>query len=303
MKLSAQWIRDFVDLTVDNDRLAEALTNVGISVEGISGSGADTVFEMEIGTNRPDAMNHYGVAREAAAIYDAPLKAIDTGRGTASAVPLSSPKTAASAAEVSFPITVEEPQLCPRFSARVIRNTKIKPSPENVAHRLQLLDQRPISNAVDATNYVLWDIGKPTHVFDADLLEWLARGRRLLLDGQGLVRARRTGALVLDADFDRSLLRHVTVLKLAEEEAEAVGDLQSLGVPEILVTEGPNGSTVITPDGVERIPARWIAADPTGAGDAFAVAYLGARASGHSPSSAARRATALVAALLEAGAQ
>jgi phenylalanyl-tRNA synthetase beta chain len=73
MKLSAQWIRDFVDLTVDNDRLAEALTNVGISVEGISGSGADTVFEMEIGTNRPDAMNHYGVAREAAAIYDLPL--------------------------------------------------------------------------------------------------------------------------------------------------------------------------------------------------------------------------------------
>src|SRR5437763_3289188 len=171
MKLSAQWIRDFVDLTVDNARLAEALTNVGISVEGISGSGADTVFEMEIGTNRPDAMNHYGVAREAAAIYDAPLKAIDTGRGTASAVPLSSPKTAASAAEVSFPITVEEPQLCPRFSARVIRNTKIKPSPENVAHRLQLLDQRPISNAVDDTNYVLWEIGKPTHVFDADLLE------------------------------------------------------------------------------------------------------------------------------------
>jgi phenylalanyl-tRNA synthetase beta chain len=171
MKLSAQWIRDFVDLAVDNDRLAEALTNVGISVEGISGSGADTVFEMEIGTNRPDAMNHYGVAREAAAIYDAPLKAIDTGRGTASAVPLSSAKNAAFAAEVSFPITVEEPQLCPRFSARVIRNAKIKPSPENVAHRLQLLDQRPISNAVDATNYVLWEIGKPTHVFDADLLE------------------------------------------------------------------------------------------------------------------------------------
>ena len=140
-------------------------------MEGISGSGSDTVFEMEIGTNRPDAMNHYGVAREAAAIYDVPLKPIIPGRGTASAVPLSSTKNAALAAEVSFPITVEEPQLCPRFSARVIRNTKIKPSPENVAHRLQLLDQRPISNAVDATNYVLWEIGKPTHVFDADLLE------------------------------------------------------------------------------------------------------------------------------------
>src|ERR1700733_9496250 len=74
MKLSSQWIRDFVDLSVDDRRLAEDLTNVGISVEGISGSGADTVFEMEIGTNRPDAMNHYGVAREAAAIYEVDLK-------------------------------------------------------------------------------------------------------------------------------------------------------------------------------------------------------------------------------------
>ncbi|HTT18205.1 MAG TPA: phenylalanine--tRNA ligase subunit beta, partial [Candidatus Sulfotelmatobacter sp.] len=171
MKLSPNWIRDYVDLTVDDRRLAEDLTNVGISVEGISGSGADTVFEMEIGTNRPDAMNHYGVAREAAAVYDLPLKLIVTGKGTASAVPTSGERESASAAEVSFPITVEEPQLCPRFSARVIRNTRVKPSPEKIAHRLQLLDQRPISNAVDATNYVLWEIGKPTHVFDADLLE------------------------------------------------------------------------------------------------------------------------------------
>src|ERR1700689_3658534 len=74
MKLSAKWIRDFVDLSVDDRRLAEDLTGVGIAVEGITGSGADTVFEMEIGTNRPDAMNHYGVAREAAAVYDLPLK-------------------------------------------------------------------------------------------------------------------------------------------------------------------------------------------------------------------------------------
>ena len=158
MKLSAHWIRDFVDLTVDNNRLAEDLTDVGIGIEGIVGSGADTVFEVEIGTNRPDAMNHYGVAREAAAIYDLPLKPID-------------PPLPAAAKSAPFPITVEEPHLCPRFSARVIRNTRIKPSPEKVVHRLQLLDQRPISNAVDATNYVLWEIGKPTHVFDADLLE------------------------------------------------------------------------------------------------------------------------------------
>ncbi len=159
MKLSSHWIREFVDLTVDDRRLAEDLTAVGIAVEGISGSGAATVFEMEIGTNRPDAMNHYGVAREAAAIYEKQLSV------------LSSQLSVKPSADVPFPITVEEPQLCPRFTARVIRGTKIKPSPERIAHRLQLLDQRPISNAVDATNYVLWEIGKPTHVFDMDLLE------------------------------------------------------------------------------------------------------------------------------------
>ncbi len=184
MKLSANWIRDFVDLTVDDHRLAEDLTNVGIAVEGISGTGLDTVFEMEIGTNRPDAMNHYGVAREAAAIYDLPLKALEPKLPSAAKAATSNGSDAAlkgrsstnssdtTAAEARpFPITVEEPSLCPRFSARVIRGTHIKPSPEKVAHRLQLLDQRPISNAVDATNYVLWEMGKPTHVFDMDLLE------------------------------------------------------------------------------------------------------------------------------------
>jgi hypothetical protein len=112
MKLSPQWVRDFVDLAVDDRRLAEDLTNVGISVEGISGSGGDTVFEMELGTNRPDAMNHYGVAREAAAIYDLPLREL-------SAVSDKSPLLAKDARNGApkasddpiFPITVEEPAL------------------------------------------------------------------------------------------------------------------------------------------------------------------------------------------------
>ena len=194
MKLSASWIRDFVDLPVDDHRLAEDLTGVGIAVEGVTGTGADTVFEMEIGTNRPDAMNHYGVAREAAAIYDLPLKQLSAfssqpsaARQTAAAKGDSFPRPdgttqvvpfpSDSSPSVPFPITVEEPQLCPRFSARVIRRTTIQPSPEKIVHRLQLLDQRPISNAVDATNYVLWEMGKPTHVFDMDLIE----GGRLII--------------------------------------------------------------------------------------------------------------------------
>jgi phenylalanyl-tRNA synthetase beta chain len=177
MKLSPHWIREFVDLAVDDHRLAEDLTSIGIAAEGISGSGADTVFEMEIGTNRPDAMNHYGVAREAAAIYEVPLKQLSA---LSDQPPANKQTSAAKAAHhsfsggttevVPFAIILEEPELCPRFTARVIRGTRIQPSPEKIANRLRLLDQRPISNAVDATNYVLWEIGKPTHVYDQDLL-------------------------------------------------------------------------------------------------------------------------------------
>jgi len=164
MKISPHWLRDFIDIPVDYTRLADELTLAGIAVEGISGTGDNTVFEMEITTNRPDAMNHYGVAREASALYDLPLRPI---------VPTLPPSQGKS----DVTIDIQEPDLCPRFTAREIRSVTVKPSPANIASRLQLLDQRPIGNAVDATNYVLWESGKPTHVFDLDLLE----GRRLVI--------------------------------------------------------------------------------------------------------------------------
>jgi phenylalanyl-tRNA synthetase beta chain len=224
MRLLPNWIRDFVDLTVDDRRLAEDLTDVGLGVEGIEGSGSDTVFEMEIGTNRPDAMNHYGVAREAAAIYDLPLK--ELGKGTASAVPLAAIGGPALAAEaISFPITVEEPNLCPRFTARVIHNTRIVPSPEKIAHRLQLLDQRPISNAVDATNYVLWEIGKPTHVYDMDLLE----------GGKIIVRKAREGEVLKTLD---GVVRKLTAEDLVVCDAKKpVGLAGVMGGYDTMITE------------------------------------------------------------------
>ena len=164
MKISPHWLRDFVDFPVDYSRLADELTLAGVAVEGISGSGEATIFEMDITTNRPDAMNHYGVAREVSALYDLPLKPIE-------------PKLPPSQGKSDVTIDIQEPELCARFTAREIRGAAIKPSPANIASRLQLLDQRPISSAVDATNYVLWESGKPTHVFDLDLLE----GRRLII--------------------------------------------------------------------------------------------------------------------------
>jgi phenylalanyl-tRNA synthetase beta chain len=216
MKLSAHWIRDFVDLTVDDHRLAQDLTDVGLGVEGIEGKGADTVFEMEIGTNRPDAMNHYGVAREAAAIYGLPLKQPPA---------LSRQHSAKAGPEPAFPIVVEEPALCPRFSAQVIRNTRIKPSPEKIAHRLQLLDQRPISNAVDATNYVLWEIGKPTHVFDLDLLE----------GGKIVVRKARSGEVLKTLD---GVERRLTTEDLVVCDAKKpVGLAGVMGGYDTMITE------------------------------------------------------------------
>ena len=189
MKISPTWLRDFVDLKVDHRQLADDLTRAGIAVESISGEGEGTVFEMDITTNRPDAMNHYGVARECSAIYDLPLKPIEPKLPVASAAKAASggesngtfrlrsgqaakamPSRVMSSAVAAFPIEVAEPELCPRFTARVIHGVHIQPSPTKIAQRLALLEQRPINNAVDATNYTLWEMGKPTHVFDLDLL-------------------------------------------------------------------------------------------------------------------------------------
>ena len=143
--------------------------------------------------------------------------------------------------------------------------------------------------------------------FPAATLAELASGRRrILFDGQGLVRPARTGPLELHADFDPEVLRHVSVLKLAEEEAQAlVGEpdeaaLRALGVPEIIVTLGSRGSLVYADGQLERVATRAVGGpvDPTGAGDAFAVAYMAARAGGHAPVASARRAGALVTGLL-----
>jgi sugar/nucleoside kinase (ribokinase family) len=128
---------------------------------------------------------------------------------------------------------------------------------------------------------------------------------RISLDGQGLVRPARAGPLELDADFDRDVLRHVDVLKLAEEEAQALvdepseGALRALEVPEVVVTLGSRGCIVVARRTLVHVPAEPLEiVDPTGAGDAFAAAYMVARSRGHAARAAAVRATRLVARLL-----
>src|ERR1035438_7513730 len=113
---------------------------------------------MDLTTNRVDAMNHYGVAREASAIYNVELKKVE-------------PKLPQPNGAGNFPIVIEDAQGCARYTARIVRNVKVGPSPQPIAKRLEMLGSRPINNAADATNYALNELGHPTHVFDLDLLE------------------------------------------------------------------------------------------------------------------------------------
>jgi sugar/nucleoside kinase (ribokinase family) len=141
--------------------------------------------------------------------------------------------------------------------------------------------------------------------FTAEALAELARGRRIMLDGQGLVRPPATGPLLPDSEYDPAVLEHLTVLKLSEFEAHLLGGLdeealRALGVPEVVVTLGSRGALVLERGRVEHVQSRPVepAVDPTGAGDAFGAAYLVARATGNGPVGAARRACGLVADLL-----
>jgi phenylalanyl-tRNA synthetase beta chain len=188
MKILTKWLRSAVpEIAVDDRQLAEDLTLRGIAVEGVHDLGVSAsgrpnghLFEMDITTNRVDAMNHYGIAREAATMYGLPLMPLETtvpaGAGAVGAGP--------------FPVAIEARELCGRFTARVLRGVRIAPSDGLVAEYFGLLGLKQISNAVDASNFVLQWMGHPTHAFDLDKIEGgiivrLARkGERLkLLDG------------------------------------------------------------------------------------------------------------------------
>jgi phenylalanyl-tRNA synthetase beta chain len=162
MNLLTSWLRSYLpDLPANDRALAEDLTLRGIAVEGVFDVPppvGGSLFEMDITTNRVDAMNHYGVAREAAAIYGLKLSPLDT------TLPAATPGA-------GHPVRIEAPEACGRFTARILRDVRIGPSQGIVAERFAALGQKQILNAVDASNYVLLGIGHPTHAFDLDKVE------------------------------------------------------------------------------------------------------------------------------------
>jgi phenylalanyl-tRNA synthetase beta chain len=167
MKILSKWLRAYLPgLPVDDAQLAEDLTLRGIAVDGTYdlGPGNGSYFEMDITTNRVDAMNHYGVAREAAAIYGLNLPA------------LGFPLPEARPAAAPYPVRIEAQDACGRFTARVLRGVTIGDSRDwytgtEVSTYFGLLEQKQISNAVDATNFAWLAMGQPTHVFDLDKIE------------------------------------------------------------------------------------------------------------------------------------
>ena len=166
MKILTNWLRTYVpNIPADDHQLADDLTLRGIAVEGVHDLGTSTdgkpnghLFEMDITTNRVDAMNHYGIAREAATIYNLPLLPLHTQLPARISAPV-------------FPVRIEAPTLCGRFTAQVLRNVTIAPSAGLISEYFNLLGQKQISNAVDASNFTLLGMGHPTHAFDLDKLQ------------------------------------------------------------------------------------------------------------------------------------
>ena len=219
MRILPSWLREFVNVAADDRQLAEDLTSAGIAVESIAEEHGATVYEMDLTTNRVDAMNHYGVAREASAIYGVELKKFQPklpspGRGPSTAAPQSGPPSLEMTSRESFPIVIEDAQGCARYTARIIRGVKIGPSPDYIVKRLELLGSRGINNAADATNYAINELGHPTHAFDLDLLE----------GGKIIVRRARDGEFLKTLDgVGRTLASDDLVIADAEKPVALAG--------------------------------------------------------------------------------
>ena len=160
MKILLSWLQEFVSVPSDALRLAEELTMLGLTVDSIETEEGETLFEIDVTTNRPDCLSHYGIARELAVRHG--NLAISFPE-----VPARKPRARRRDPVVAVPAS----DLCRRYSARIIRGVRVGPSPEWLARRLERVGVRPINSVADATNYVLMEFGHPLHAFDLDRLE------------------------------------------------------------------------------------------------------------------------------------
>src|SRR5512141_2682464 len=179
MNISYNWLKDLIEIELAPELLAEKLTRVGLAVEGLHPHGNDYIFDIDLTSNRPDCLSHLGVAREISVITEAAIRLAAV------------PQTEGSISERRAPlVTIEGPELCHRFTARIIRGVRIGPSPEWLLKRLEGIGERSINNVADITNYVMHELGSPMHSFDLNKLA----GKRIV------VRRARAGETIKTLD-------------------------------------------------------------------------------------------------------
>src|SRR6202035_4500713 len=159
MKVLYNWLKEFVELAVTPEELRTRLSLSGTAVEALEQTAAGPLLDAELTSNRADCLGHYGIAREAAVLYGVPLK---------HAAPR--PQESSEQASAATRVQIDAPELCGRYTARVLRGVKVGPSPDWLRQRLEALGHASINNVVDATNYVMLELGHPLHAFDLDLL-------------------------------------------------------------------------------------------------------------------------------------
>lgn len=159
MKVLYNWLKEFVDVTAPVTDLRSRLSLAGVAIDSIEDTPSGSVLDAEITANRPDCLGHYGIAREVAAIYRLSVNPLR-------------PQFKESFEKVGSVtrVEIESPDLCGRYTARVLRGVKVQPSPDWLRQRLEAIGQNSINNVVDVANYIMFELGQPMHAFDLDQL-------------------------------------------------------------------------------------------------------------------------------------
>lgn len=176
MKISYNWLKEYVNVRLPPDRLARALTMAGLSVESVKTLGGDHIFEIEVTANRPDWLSVIGVAREVAALTGGKLN-----------IPAGSKMKSRASGLRGIRVRVEERGLCPRYTARIIRNVKVGESPQWLKTRVEAMGLRSVNNIVDITNFCLFETGEPMHAFDLDKISGFEVMVRKALPGEKII--------------------------------------------------------------------------------------------------------------------
>ena len=208
MIVSWNWLAQYVRLDMPVQELTDRLMLAGLNHESTEEIGGDLAIDLEVTSNRPDCLGHLGVAREVAVLFGKDLR-----------IPDPRPATSGAAVETLAGVAIEAPDLCPRFTARVITGAKVAESPWWLRKRLETLGVRPISNVVDVTNYVMLECGQPLHAYDLNRLA----GRRLVIR-----RARAGETLKAINSVDYKLTPEMLVIADAERPVGLAGVMGGL---------------------------------------------------------------------------